>query len=275
LEQNQISKLSLAEVLESYKNIELTEEEMMEAVLVAKQKKEKLIHEAELIMREDQNRRLLTETRFSYEQTKGLMLYRAEQLFSKRFVLDADNSPVFEMLCYYFSRDEKFIELAENYGVELPTMKKGILLAGNFGVGKSWIMKLFQKNQRQVYYIRYAKEIANEYSLKGEKHKDAEDSLENKFKNPMNDSSVFYHKHSGLCIDDLGTEDIKAHYSNKKNVIGDLIEIRYAKGNTGIFLHASTNLSSSELKEFYGPRVASRMREIFNFIELAGEDRRR
>jgi len=68
----------------------------------------------------------------------------------------------------------------------------------------------------------------------------------------------------GMCIDDLGTEDIKNHYGNKKNVIGDLIELKYAKKTTGIYLHGTTNLTAEQLKDFYGSRVTSRMREIFN-----------
>lgn len=261
--------------MESYKHIELTEEEMNEAIIWGKQRKENRIQQAELRMREDQNRRLLIDTRFSYKQTRSLMEYRADQLFEGKFIVDQNNEAVFEMLCYYFSEDSQFEILAALSGVVNPSINKGILLAGNFGVGKTWLMRIMQKNQRQVYYMRHAKEIANDFAARGEKQKDQEDSLENKFKNPINDASLFFHKYSGLCIDDLGTEDIKSHYGNKKNVVGDLIESRYTKGNTGVYLHGTTNLNAGELRGFYGERVTSRMREIFNFIELGGQDRRK
>ena len=91
--------------------------------------------------------------------------------------------------------------------------------------------------------------------------------------------------YAGLCLDDIGTEDVKVNYGNRKSVIGDIIEQRYSiiekledpdniKNNCGDLLHATTNLSSPQLVEYYGGRVTSRMREIFNFIELPGNDRR-
>lgn len=41
--------------------------------------------------------------------------------------------------------------------------------------------------------------------------------------------------------------------------------------------HATTNLSAPELKDYYGNRVRSRMREMFNLIEFDGgaKDKRR
>jgi DNA replication protein DnaC len=144
------------------------------------------------------------------------------------------------------------------------------MLPGNCGVGKTWMMELFQRNQRQVYHLVNAKFIADNYEQNGEDKPNYED----KVKNAYNDANVFFQPYAGLCIDDIGTEDIKNFYGNRKNVIGDLIEKRYAKGNTGVFLHATTNLTADQLSEFYGSRVGSRMREIFNFIELPGGDRR-
>ncbi len=40
--------------------------------------------------------------------------------------------------------------------------------------------------------------------------------------------------------------------------------------------HATTNLSASELEEYYGNRVRSRMREMFNLIsfESSAKDKR-
>lgn len=196
-----------------------------------------------------------------------------EQIFKeKKFILDADNSAIYELLCYYFSNDKMFLSIAENMGIPNPSLEKGILLAGNFGVGKTWLMKLFMKNQRQVFIMRNAKQIADDFEANGE---DGIADYVNKPKNPINDTSVFLQPYSGLCIDDIGTEDIKTHFGNKKNVIGDLIEKRYSKSNIGVYLHSTTNLDAEQIKSFYGGRVASRMREIFNIIEMNGNDRRK
>lgn len=258
--------------METLNDIELTEDEAIEATILAKQKKKKAIEEANRQATIEENRRKLTQTQWDFVQTKNFMLYRAQQLFEGKFLLDNNNSVVFDMLCYYFSNDEKFVTYAQEMNVFYPSLNKGLFLVGNFGVGKTWLMKLFAKNQRQVFFLRSAKELANFYEKEGEEN--FYQFLE-PFKNPTNDSSLFYHKESGLCIDDLGTEDLKVHYGNRKNVIGDLLETRYSKGNMGLMLHATSNLTIDNLEQFYGGRVLSRLKEQVNLIELKGTDRRK
>lgn len=266
MEQSQLPKLSLREVMESYSHIELSEDEMAEAILWGKRKKEDSLKTLQQKEREnDARKKFLLST--NYDLVKSLMIYRIEKKF-ENFVLDENNKLIFEILCNYFGNDENFNSLCKSIGIQNTSLNKGIFLCGNFGVGKTWMMQLFCQNQRQCYFIRNAKDIADEFQDYGEEEVE-------KRKNAVNDSSVFLQQYSGMCIDDLGTEDIKNHFGNKKNVIGDLIEKKYARGSTGIFLHGTTNLTAEQLKEFYGGRVTSRMREIFNFIELRGADRRK
>jgi DNA replication protein DnaC len=270
---NPSQKISLEEALALYEHIELEDHELKEAILWRKQKKEAEIKRVNLEKRAEENRKMLTGNQWSYDQTKGFMLYRAAQIFTdKKFTLDSENTLIFELLCYYFSNDKQFIALAENAGIPNPSLEKGILLAGNFGVGKTWLMKLFARNQRQVFHVKHAKDIADAFGADGE---DALMEFVNKPKNAINDTQAFLQPYAGLCIDDLGTEDIKNHYGNKRNVLGDLIEKRYAKNNIGVFLHATTNLDAEQIKSFYGGRVASRMREVFNLFEMNGNDRRK
>ena len=83
-------------------------------------------------------------------------------------------------------------------GVDNPSLDKGILLAGSYGVGKSWMMQLFARNHRQVYHIHNAKIIADSYEA------DGQELAERFYKNkqlPVNDSASFYHKTAGLCIE--------------------------------------------------------------------------
>jgi DNA replication protein DnaC len=263
---------SAKEALETFSHIELTEEETDEAILHAKQKKAERINQAERERKAEENRKHLISKQWSVEQTAGFMQYRAMQLFNGRMRIDESNKAVYDLLCHYFSASETFHPLAFNMGVVAPGLHKGILLAGNFGVGKTWLMKLFSRNQRQVYNIVNAKDIANEFETEGQ---EGMDYYVKKHKNAINDASCFFQPYSGLCIDDLGTEDIKIHYGNKKNVIGDILEQRYAAGNCGEFLHATTNLTAEQMKDFYGGRIVSRLRETFNLIELNGEDKRK
>jgi predicted ATPase len=244
---------------------------MAEAILWGKRKKEDELKSIQDRLREDENRKRLLQTT-SYDLVKSLMIYRAEKKFDEKFILDENNKLIFEILCNYFGNDENFNSLCKSVGIENTSLNKGIFLAGNFGVGKTWMMKLFRQNQRQCFFIKPAKDIADEFMQEGD---DFMDEYINTRKNALNDSSVFLQPYSGICIDDLGTEDIKNHFGNKKNVIGDIIEKKYARSSVGVFLHATTNLTADQLKDFYGGRVTSRMREIFNFIELRGKDRRK
>jgi predicted ATPase len=200
------------------------------------------------------------------------MTWRAKDLFGGKFLIDETNSTMFDLLCYYFSDDKNFIAIAENIGVKNPSLDKGIFLAGNFGVGKTWLMSLFRKNQRQVFFLESAKAIANSFEKNGEGEMEKFIFPE---KNAINDAAKFFQPFSGLCVDDIGTEDLKNNFGNKKNVLGDLIELRYSKNFTGTLLHATTNLSAKQLEDFYGGRITSRMKEIFNWIVFDGKDRRR
>jgi predicted ATPase len=272
LEQSPYLKSTPQNSGEHYSHIELTQEEIDEAILQAKIKKSiRLEYEANQ-KRAEENRRQLTSAKWSTEQTKSFMLYRSSQIFDKPFSLDQNNQIIFDLLCHYFAEDEGFVAIAENLGVSNPRLEKGLFLAGNFGVGKTWLMKLFAKNKRQVYHLHNAKQVADAFEVDGE---EAVRSFVQPIKNAYNDGARFYQPYSGLCLDDIGTEDVKTNYGNKKNVIGDLIEKRYAAGHCGILLHATTNLTAAQLKEFYGERVTSRMREVFNFITLPGQDRRK
>lgn len=259
--------------MESYKDYELTEDEIAEGLLWAVRTKQQRRDKEALLEKERANRER-SQMNWSYELIKSFMLKRAVDLFKGEFFLDEKNTKFFDILCSYFIGDEtEFQRLCATIGVEMPSIKKGLLIPGNCGVGKSWMLSLFRKNARQVYYIRSAKDIANAFLQSEDKTIPAE--YIDLYKNPINDAATFYQPIAGLCIDDMGAENKKNSYGNVVNVIGDLIEARYFKGNTGVFLHASTNLSAAQLKEFYGERVVSRMREIFNFIELPGQDRRK
>lgn len=258
-----------AEALESYSHVDLTDDELIEAIIWAKKKKEVAIKHLELREREDGIRKL----RWDFDIIKTFMVNRAKEIFKGQFQLDENNEEVFDLLCHYFVNSEAFESKAAQLGIDNPHLEKGIMLAGNFGSGKTWLMKLFAKNKKMPYFMRSAKRIAQEY-LQSETKEIPQEYLK-PFKNAVNDASVFYQPLSGLCIDDLGSEDIKNNFGNKTNVIGDLIEQRYFKEFYGVFLHGSTNLSGQELKTFYGERVVSRMKQVFNFIELPGNDRRR
>lgn len=258
--------------MEYYEHIELTEEEQAGGLLWAKRLKDETLKEERLREQEAANRKFLFSDQWNYELTLGYMSQRAVKIFQKPFELDDGNTDIFNLLCLYFCKDARFVALARQMGTVDPDLSKGILLAGSVGVGKTWLMQLFAKNQRQVFAVRAAKAIADAFGIDGE---EGLASYKTPFKLPANDMENFYQPYKGLCIDDIGTEEVKNHFGNKKNVIGDLVEQRYSQGHTGPMLHMTTNLASDQLKEFYGARVTSRIRETMNIIIEKGKDRRK
>lgn len=253
----------------NYDHIHLTKEEAIEAMILAKQKKERRMQEEELKWRESQNRMFLT-SQWSVTQTEQYMMARAKHMFNGRFLIDEENKEIFNLLCLYFSEDPKFETAAAEFGVKNPSISKGILLSGMFGAGKSWLVRLFCQNRRQSFWVHNAKDVADHYQDCG-----SIDRYLTLIQNPINDAASFYHEYSGLCIDDLGREKENNFYGNKVNVIGKLIELRYEKKLTGKYLHGTTNLNAEGLKSVYEPAVISRMREIFNIITMNGTDRRK
>jgi len=257
--------------LESYDHITLTEEETAGALLEAKRRKQLILDEERRREMEESNRRFLFGN-WDVTLTRNYMLARAEKIFKGAFRVDAENQAFVELMCLYFAKDPIFVDAAAQCGIKDPSLEKGLLLGGAVGVGKTWLMQLFSRNRRQVYFIRSAKLIADAFGKDGEEGMGPFTFLN---KLPVNDMDNFYHPNAGLCIDDIGTEELKIHYGNRKNVIGDLIEKRYELGNTGTLLHMTTNLTMDQVKEFYGVRVGSRLRETMNIILQKGRDRRK
>jgi len=73
------------------------------------------------------------------------------------------------------------------------------------------------------------------------------------------------------CFDDLGAESTFKYYGYQCNVMGEILLSRYDHFISNHMLtHATTNLSASELEDYYGNRVRSRMREMFNLIAFDG-----
>lgn len=232
---------------ELYKEIDLTEEEVKMALLVARQKK------AAEIKRKAYSERLWKERAdpiYTAENLKTLFLNRPD------FQIDAYNEEILWKLCLYFSGDVRM----NGFGL---TPNKGLLLYGGIGCGKTTLMDFFKTNQTACYMVKSTRQISYDYVKHGS------DSIV-KYNSLLtaNDSNPPYgHKRLGVCFDDLGTEVDKKHYGNESNVMAEILLNRYdrhndLKGKT----HITTNLNTTEIGERYGDRVRSRLREMFNVV---------
>jgi hypothetical protein len=74
-------------------------------------------------------------------------------------------------------------------------------------------------------------------------------------------------REQGLCFDDLGTEDMRSDYGNKRMIMTDILLGR-DDSVTPNQTHIITNLWGSKIEEIYGTRVYSRIKGNFNIISF-------
>lgn len=170
---------------------------------------------------------------------------KGKLIFGQHFKIYPEDHGVLHKLCNYFIRDP---ENCKKYQLN---PDKGILLSGPIGCGKTSLMKLlrfFMPHQRS-YEVIPCRNIVFGFNHLG--YKTIED----------------YGNSSFVCFDDMGVEPIGRYYGKDINVVGEIMLSRYE-----LFLehrvktHATTNLNAEELEELYGPRVRSRMRQLFNLV---------
>lgn len=170
---------------------------------------------------------------------------KGKLLFGKDFKIHQDDEALILKLCNYIIND---VESCKKHNIDLT---KGILLTGPVGCGKTSLMRLIQHivPLKRPYQLIPSRNIVFAFNHIG--FKIIEDYGEGK----------------SYCFDDLGIEPKGKHYGQDCNVIGEILISRYELFvNNNIKTHATTNLNSDELEGFYGNRVRSRMRKMFNLI---------
>lgn len=145
---------------------------------------------------------------------------------------------------------------------------KGIILSGCTGCGKTTLFKLFNFNfywkcdqpagqlsdhNTIIFSWNSCRGIAMEYT---DKERGGIACLKKYFGVPYRVPSLF---------DDLGAENIGSHYGNKADVMGEIIQSRYEAGARTFF---TTNLTYQEIQDTYGVRVASRLAEMCNWVDM-------
>lgn len=186
------------------------------------------------------------------------------------FVIDDHNRAAFENIVKWCFGDSSAMALnPETHQPEPANMKAGWWIAGNTGSGKSWCLDIIKEycavlqfrvdfGEKQgclVWRNHRADEIVADYQATGE---------------------MEVRKQHVIGIHDVGTEQMETLYmGNRIPVIRTILEYRGDRSDMITFVTSNLAIGSKKLGEYYGDRVESRLREMFNYIEIRGIDRRK
>lgn len=187
------------------------------------------------------------------ENVFKLMKWTSQNHYGKKLIVNDNNKKLITALCFFISRDNRFeTELGFS-------RSKGLLIRGVSGLGKTHLVKCIESNGINPILILSMIEIADDIKQEGE------------YNIPNGNHRIIY-------LDDVGTEEATInHFGTKINYFKNFIETIYLRNIEKGFdrLMISTNNSFNEIEDKYGFRVRSRMKEMFNVIDVKGNDMRK
>lgn len=174
------------------------------------------------------------------------------------FVINETNKDTLKQLLLYFSGSSKFDG----------SLRKGIMLIGSVGTGKSLLFRVFKEYTSQIirlnsFQYHTSQEIIDNVNVKGVEYMDL---FNHNYDNPIT-----------CYIDDIASRnEVIKYYGTEVNVMEQLLSIRYnIYSRYRKLTHVTSNKYPSDFKELYDDRIVDRMKEMFNIIELTGESFRK
>jgi DNA replication protein DnaC len=178
-----------------------------------------------------------------------------QNLYHPGFKVVPDDYEIIYKLLVYFLNDTSE---AVKHNI---SFRKGILLSGPVGCGKTSLMNIIKhiKRQEERFIMKSCRDISFEFIQDG--YSVIQKYSKQSFKIDIPKT---------YCFDDLGTEENLKYYGNDCNVMAEILLSRYDLFvSKHMLTHLTTNLNSSEIEEIYGIRVRSRLREQFNLIAFS------
>lgn len=124
---------------------------------------------------------------------------------------------------------------------------KGLFLYGGVGLGKSVLARIVIP----AILLKYHRKVVTVYDAQG-----------------MNDNLDEVLRKRIICIDDIGTEDIKNDYGNKRHALFEVLDSAEKHGKLVI---VTTNFTLDELVAKYGDRVIDRIKALTKRVMFTGK----
>lgn len=227
------------------------------------------------------------------KEQKSQTLISQKQIFKGKFSVCIDPEEIEQLLKNIINEEIaqrnklKFVEKKEIEKVAkwlyYPTLKSGLLLNGNVGCGKTTIARAI-KNLINGLHIGFCETTINDKKyrfafgsypfVKNSSNicKEIKESTLSRIARSREFDFENIIKSPYLFIDDLGTEYSQVtSYGSKMMPICELIDYRNDKM---LFTLATTNLKIDQIRDIYGDRTMSRVKELFNILTISGEDLR-
>ncbi len=193
----------------------------------------------------------------------------------RKFVVDENNKRIVIFLLYYFNN----CPLAEQvFPDKRYKLAKPLLIRGDKGVGKTFLMQLFSEYLRRTknpnfFFNVSVTEMINYYTINNNLNR----YTYNDRSSVKEDSTFDSCRPSNVCLNDVGLQTQSFFGQDGKKLVTDFLHARYeiwtqwnCRG------HLTTNLTvqklSQEFADAYG-RTVDRFKS-YNIIELTGTSRR-
>ena len=191
----------------------------------------------------------------TYDELYDFYIDRLNALSNNEFIIDDDNRYAIEKIVLYMNQNPKF----------KGSLDKGLMIRGPVGAGKT----LLFKGMQSVYSFlgNNILSIIDTYDVAARYLKTGPDIFyDEKYR-----CNIILCLTDNLIFDDIGVEPVVKYMGSEANVMAEIIYRRY---KSRLITHFSSNLDSKILKEIYGERIVSRLKEMCNNLILKGNDRR-
>jgi len=198
---------------------------------------------------------------YDFQNSLNFITQKGKAIYGHHFHLYNEDMPIIrKILAYTIGDQENTIRQGLN-------PRKGLMLCGPIGCGKTSLMRLMQLllPVDHRYPVKACRDVSFEFQKEGfdviHRYSKRSFTITPGSKTPKT-----------VCFDDLGAEQNLKHFGSECNVMAEILLSRYDLFiSDNLITHITSNLAAADIEKIYGQRVRSRLREMVNVISFSEE----